>query len=261
MAGGGFLTLMHGSVALALALGATAPTKIAVMDLHAHAGVSSRLVAPLTANIVEGVRQQFPKAAIVSSEEIGAMLAAEGAREKLGCGDTGCLAEIGGALGADRMVVGTLSEIGETYVLSLEFVDVPHAVVLSSATADVTVSREDQLLEAVPSLVHRLFAGGGVEVEALATPSAAPAPPARSHARSLVRGGAGLVAGAVAVVGLVQVLGYQSEVSALNANTTAVPLDYRRVQADYSAAQVWQPVAVGLGVLALAGLTSAVFTW
>ena len=66
---------------------------------------------------------------VVSQADIEAMLADAKQLSLEGCDDTACLAEIGGALGVDRMITGNISLLGKTYQLSLTLVDVGRSLV------------------------------------------------------------------------------------------------------------------------------------
>ena len=74
-------------------------------------------------------------------------------KQKLGCQEVSCLAEIGGALGAERMVTGTLGRLGETYLFAVQLIDVAHARVVRSGSATVSAKHDDLLFGAVASAV------------------------------------------------------------------------------------------------------------
>lgn len=85
--------------------------RIAVMDLRASEGIASDLMASLTGLIPQEIEALGPFKAI-SSQEIHRMLELEVIRQSLGCDDAGCLAEIGGALGTDYLVSGSVTAVG-----------------------------------------------------------------------------------------------------------------------------------------------------
>ena len=57
---------------------------------------------------------------VITTQDIRAMLGFERQKALLGCeSDTSCLAEIGGALGADLIISGTIGKLGDAYSMSL----------------------------------------------------------------------------------------------------------------------------------------------
>jgi hypothetical protein len=149
-------------LALALALGAgpDAPQhKIAILRLEAS-GVPAELAESASALIPTEVRRLRPESRVFSSEDVRALLTHQKDRMVLGCGvDAACMAELGGALGADEIVAGRLGRLGETYVLELRRVEVVKAVSLGSATR--TVRRADALASAVVALLGEIFGAPG----------------------------------------------------------------------------------------------------
>jgi hypothetical protein len=147
------------ALALALALAAApeaAQHKIAVLRLEAS-GVAPELAESASALVPTEVRRLRPQSRVFSSEDVRALLTHQKDRLVLGCGaDAACMAELGGALGADEIVAGRLGRLGETYVLELRRVEVARARSLGSVTR--TVRRADAIASAVVALVGELFA-------------------------------------------------------------------------------------------------------
>jgi hypothetical protein len=146
------------SLALALALAADAGPathQIAVLRLEAS-GVPPELAESATALVPTEVRRLRPESRVFSSEDVRALLTHQKERIVLGCGvDAACMAELGGALGADEIVAGRLGRLGETYVVEMRRVEVAQARSLGSATR--TVRRADAIVSAVLALVGEIF--------------------------------------------------------------------------------------------------------
>ncbi|MFC1612165.1 hypothetical protein ACFL6C_14470, partial [Myxococcota bacterium] len=53
----------------------------------------------------------------------------ESMKVALGCSEVGCMAEIGGALGVERMIAGTVAKLGEAYVVNLQLINVVYGSV------------------------------------------------------------------------------------------------------------------------------------
>lgn len=173
------------AVALAASPEATAP-KIAVLRLEAS-GVAPELAESATALVPTEVRRLRPLSRVFSSEDVRALLTHQKDRLMLGCGaDAACMAELGGALGADEIVAGRLGRLGDTFVLELRRVEVAQARSLGSATR--TVRRADAIASAVVALVVELFGApapaggpvgaGGSGATAVGAGGGAPAGPA-----------------------------------------------------------------------------------
>lgn len=99
-----------------LALLVAAPTlaaeqkpKLAVLDLVANG--ASRELASAAGGVVATELDRLGVFKVVTSDAIRDMLAFEKQRQMLGCADSGCIAEIGGALGVDYLVSGKVTRL------------------------------------------------------------------------------------------------------------------------------------------------------
>jgi hypothetical protein len=91
-------------------------TRIAVFDF-ATTGLAEAEAKALDATLVGLVAAEAQTLGygVVSSADLSAMLSLEKQEDLLACEDnTSCLSEIGGALGVDLLVAGTVSKVGET---------------------------------------------------------------------------------------------------------------------------------------------------
>ena len=119
----------------------------AVLDLDA-AGVSADVAKNLTA-VLSTELKRIEGATVVGRDDVQALLALEGEKSLLGaCDSAECLAEIGGALGVARIVVGSVGNVAGTYVVSLRLISTKRIVVENRVTESF-VGREEQLLGAV----------------------------------------------------------------------------------------------------------------
>lgn len=111
-------------------------TKIAVPETNVRAGVERATVDGLGLVLADeaGKREGV---AVVSAAEIAAMIGLERQKQLMGCSDASCLAEIGGALGADLLLTSEISKIGGQWLVSVSLVEVGKARVLGRATRDV----------------------------------------------------------------------------------------------------------------------------
>ena len=148
--------------------GDTTKTKVAVMDLTATASLPKDLVASLSGVVAESLDGTGAFKAI-SSQDIVKLLSYEAQKQQLGCDDMSCLAEIGGALGADYLVTGSLTQSGSKVVVQMQLANI------QASRVDNRVSRDfegnlsglfDEVRTATKILVRDLLAkrSGGLTV-------------------------------------------------------------------------------------------------
>lgn len=149
---------------------------MAVMPLVAGAALDAEAARGLTDAIAAEVART-PKLRVVTQSDIQAMLSLEKQKQLLGCAeDVACMAEIGGALGAERLLVPSVTKLGGTYLVHLKLIDVKKARVLALAEGRVK-GAVDQILEQLPPLVDQLFPSRATEGRAAPPPLLAAAPP------------------------------------------------------------------------------------
>lgn len=102
---------------------------------------------------------------VVSQADIIAMLDYE--KQKAVCtdGSDSCLAEVGAALGAERVVAGTIGKLGSEYVLAARLMNVKKGAVESRAEIPVSGPPE-QLRRAAKNAGRRLFNAGDLPADA-----------------------------------------------------------------------------------------------
>jgi TolB-like protein len=163
--------------------------KVAVLDVRAVQGVAPGTATILTAIVVDGAARGFD---VISQSDVAAMIGFEKQRQMLGCAeDSGCLAEIGGALGVDYVLSGQVGQIGSRYHLSLQLLDSRKAKV-ASRVARFADRDDDALAAAAQAAVADLIAGASGQARGVppplppgaGEPSARPAPPGTVAAKS-----------------------------------------------------------------------------
>ncbi len=141
---------------LTLLLAAAHPTKVAVTEIEAGVGVEPKVAHLVTAMVTSELRQN-PALVVTSQDDIQNLLGFEKQKQMLACADVSCLAEVGGALGVDQMVSGSLSALGKSYVLLLRAIDVHHAHVLRDVERRLRNANPDALLDVIPKAVTALY--------------------------------------------------------------------------------------------------------
>jgi N-acetylneuraminic acid mutarotase/TolB-like protein len=181
---------MTSALALALALALAAPARIAVMPIAPGASIPQDQAASLTETLAAEVRQQS-KAQVVTARDLASVLSHEQQKQALGCTSDSCLAEIAGAAGADRLVIGDVARLGESLVVQLRLLDARSAAVLTQSHRRFKRGTFDDLLDALSSMVGELLAAPPPGAATAAapppppppTPSAAPPSPAPAGAK------------------------------------------------------------------------------
>jgi TolB-like protein len=122
-------------IALVFAVSAQAEPacKAAVLDLQAQGGISKERAQVLTDVIASAVRGPL-QCTVLSRTDIRALVSFEEEKQLAGCDKESCIAEIGDALGVDRLVIGSIARIDERVVISLRLVDMHEMRVLESVT-------------------------------------------------------------------------------------------------------------------------------
>jgi hypothetical protein len=253
------------SLLLALLAGANPVERIAVMDVTPHGDVSPRVAQVVSDEVLAEVRRRNPGVSVIGTEEVRALLGAQADRQRLGCqlgaNDVACMAEIGGALGAEKLVLGSVGQLGDTYLLTVKLVDVRRAKVLSESSARVETRHQGELIDVAGRLVGHLFAQGTLtgttpvaEVEHQAAPESHPRPLA------IVLGSAAVVAAVVAVVGVIQVAKFNSEyASPINSGQPGI--DYAAYQSAHSSASTWEALSIGFGAGAVLCAGGTALAW
>ena len=133
--------------------------KVVVLPLQPLGGVSKD-TAQLLGEALAGELRRRPGVSVLTMNDVSALLGVERSRQMMGCGDSSCLAEIGGALGADRVVHGNLGRVGGSLVVNLSALDPRKASAPASVSERLRGDREEAFLDALPGMASALLAEG-----------------------------------------------------------------------------------------------------
>jgi hypothetical protein len=145
-------------VFLMVVLSAGAPaqagkSRLAVLDLK-DKGVGPD-VASLLTSVASNRLSEIGIFQVISREDIKNMLSHQQDQILLGCVAEDCLVKIGGALGAENLVAGTVGKVGDKYVISLQLIDVRATKVVKRVEREFAGSR-DKLLEETRNAAYRV---------------------------------------------------------------------------------------------------------
>lgn len=135
--------------------------KVVVADLQAQSGVAPETAALVTDQLVSQLGK-VTELQVISSRDVTALLGLERQRQLLGCTESGCLAELAGALGADDVVSGSVGRLGRSLLLTVTRVETRSATAKSRWSerlreSDDPRASEEALLDRLPSAIAVLY--------------------------------------------------------------------------------------------------------
>ena len=131
--------------------------KVALLPLVALGGVP-RETAQLLGDALAGELRRRAGISVLTQSDLSALLGVERTRQMLGCTDSGCMAEIGGALGADRVVHGSIGRVGASLVVNLSALDPRRASASASVSERLRGAGEEAFLDVLPTIADALLA-------------------------------------------------------------------------------------------------------
>jgi hypothetical protein len=148
--------------------------KLVLLPLTPRGDVKKETVSVFDEALAGELRRR-PGVSVVAESDLAALLGVEKKRQMLsGCADSGCLAELGGALGADRVVHGSVGRVGSSLVITISSLDAPRARTVASVSERLKGAGDEAFLDGLSAMVDRLLAEPG--------PAAPPPPPPKPAA-------------------------------------------------------------------------------
>ncbi len=164
-----FLALL-GSALLA----AAAPRPIAFTGLAAERGVDAKTATALSDSVAAALRR-VPGISVITPADLATLLSHEQHRQLLGCTSDACMAEVGGALGVDEIVTGSVGRLGQSWLIHLRRLDVRKARAVQEADRRLRGGTVDDVLDVLPAMAAELFGSAAEMPEAAGYPPRAPA--------------------------------------------------------------------------------------
>lgn len=161
------VTLLAATVMVGAGAPAQAARKVAVLPLKAGMKVAPELAELVTDALATAVGRRSGLQT-VTYQDVENALAFERKRAEVAvevarrtgeevCTDSSCFGEIAGALGVTLSISGTLSRLGESYVLSAQLYDHRRAVALARFHQTVKASSDEAVLDLVDAAATELF--------------------------------------------------------------------------------------------------------
>lgn len=127
--------------------------KVAVFGIQIQ-GIA--LAGNVVVDVLVAAIAQTGRYDVISKNEIETLLGLEKMKDALGCDELSCMAELGGALGVERMVGGSLSRLGDTIILSLQRIHTVEAKVEQRVTMQ-WQGPEADIVSLLGAAVQKLF--------------------------------------------------------------------------------------------------------
>jgi len=131
-------------------------TKIVVLPLVPLGGVAKE-TAQLLGDALAGELRKRAGVSVLTQSDVSALLGIEKTRQMLGCAEAGCMAEIGGALGADRVVHGSLGRVGASLIVNLSALDPKRGSAAASVSERLRGAEDEAFLDALPAVADALL--------------------------------------------------------------------------------------------------------
>jgi len=131
--------------------------ELAVMDLANQGGFTKQEIALVQGNIMGLMQQSSRFKSIVGGADLRAMMDLEQQKSALGCDDTSCLAELGGALGVPYLMTMSLGRFASQRVVNISILYVDEAQVKHRVSR--IFETDMMLLSKLPSLIEELLTG------------------------------------------------------------------------------------------------------
>ena len=152
-----FIALVLGTVTPAVAQHSTdSRLRTVVLGIAGRRGVDDRALVAALSSVVIGVYGNDPTRVVIGPDDISRALEWEASRQQAGCDNSACLAEVGAALDAARIVTGTVDAVGDVYLLSLTEIDARSLEPVARGQQEVERT-ESALLDATRRLVTELL--------------------------------------------------------------------------------------------------------
>ena len=131
------------------------PLEIAIFQLEAN-GVE-KSVASVVTDALHAELRKLPNSKIISAKEIDAMLGFEEKKQLAGCSDTSCMVAIGGALGVQNLIIGSVGKLGSSYLMNVKLLNIAQGRTDGLFDKRLSEGDEEDFLEAIPEALATLF--------------------------------------------------------------------------------------------------------
>jgi hypothetical protein len=136
-----------------------------ILGITARRGVDDPKLAAALTDVVQGVYAGDVRRIVIGRDDITRVLQLEADKQQMGCDSDKCLAEVGQALDAQRIVSGSLDKIGDGYLVTLSEIDAKSLEPVGRAQ-DRAKNDENALVDVVTRLAKELVQQSGANTMA-----------------------------------------------------------------------------------------------
>jgi hypothetical protein len=129
--------------------------EIAVFPLEAK--VLDKAIADMVTDALHAQITKIPNSRVISAKELDTMMGYEQKKQLSGCNDTACVVAIGGAMGVDKLVVGSIGKLGNSYLFNVKLLNVFEGRVDAIFDKRLKGASEEELLDTIPEALSTLF--------------------------------------------------------------------------------------------------------
>ncbi len=133
-------------------LHASDKTRVAVVNLVAKSGISEATAATVT-DLLTGELVGLKKFDVVDRANLNKVLK-EQALQQSGCTEQACAVKLGNILNVQKLIVGSISKLGDNIVISVNFVDVEKSRI--DLSEKISATNENDLLPKVQQLAQKI---------------------------------------------------------------------------------------------------------
>jgi hypothetical protein len=131
-------------------------TKIAVLPSQLEKSAKGQ-VPELFNDYVMAAVQEAGDFEVIGQEDINTLIGFENQKDLIDCSDTSCIADIGNALGVDRIMAVKVARLQTDWVITAKIINIKAARV-ESRVNEIVSGNVKNLLQAVPGVVANVFA-------------------------------------------------------------------------------------------------------
>lgn len=147
------------------------PTNVAVLDLVAPGGLAE--AAPVLSDRLRVELLATGRFLVMERGQMQSIMSEQNFQKSGACNDDACVVEMGQLLGVDRMVAGSIGQLGKLIMLNLRMINVQNGQIVKSVSEDCQCPVEE-----LPQAMKRVAA----KLAGLPVPEPVPAPPAPAAA-------------------------------------------------------------------------------
>lgn len=135
--------------------------RVVVLPFSVAGGIEPKTGALLDEQFLVELSQLTPAGVtILGASDAVAMLGQAQQAQLAGCDDASCLVEVGAALGARHIIVSSLGQVGDQFLVTAKLIDVDQAKVLARKSLTVD-AQESRLPQAVREIARSIAASQG----------------------------------------------------------------------------------------------------